>query len=203
MDAKSYEAIATGPFAPLYPFYAEWILAQAGPSAGRCLDVGCGGGHLGLAVAERSGMDLYLLDQSAEMIAIARATATVRALPGKVELLHAPVHAIPLADDAVDLVVSRGSISFWEDLPKALREIYRVLAPGGYACMGGGLGTPDMREAIMRDMQTRNPSWADHVRSVIPKHSVGYYAGALDEAAIPLGTVTRGDTGTWVEFRKK
>ena len=150
MDALSYHAVATGPFAPLYPYYAGLILAKAGIRTGCCLDLGCGGGYLGLAVAEVSGMDLYLLDKSPDMIAIARTNVAARTLPGKVEFLHAQVQSIPLPDSSVDLVTSRGSIAFWEDLPTAFREVYRVLKLGGYACMGGGLGTPEMREAILR-----------------------------------------------------
>jgi ubiquinone/menaquinone biosynthesis C-methylase UbiE len=202
MNAQSYHAIATGPFAPLYPYYAGRILAKASVSSGRCLDVGCGGGYLGLAVAEMSGLELCLLDQSAEMLAIARANAGERGLSHRINIVQGVVQAIPLADESVDLVVSRGSIPFWEELATAFREIYRVLRPGGFACVGGGLGTPEMRQAIMREMKERDPRWHGGERSGIPHHPENHYIDALQAAAIPGFTVTRGETGTWIEFRK-
>jgi len=202
MNPRSYNAIATGPFAPLYPYYAGQILANAGVSSGCCLDVGCGGGYLGLALAEMSKLDLYLLDQSAEMVAIAQANVSERGLSGRVTTIQGVVQAIPLPDQSVDLVISRGSIPFWEDLPTAFREIHRVLKPGGFACVGGGLGTPEMRKKIMREMESRDPQWHTGERFSIPHHPESHYADALQAAAIPGSTVTRGETGTWVEFRK-
>jgi len=138
INAESYHAIATGPFAPLYPFYATRILARTGVRSGSCLDVGCGGGYLGLAVSEQSGLKLFLLDESPAMLAKARENVQARALSTSVEILEGRVQVIPLPDAAVDLVVSRGSIPFWDELPTAFREIFRVLRPGGYACVGGG-----------------------------------------------------------------
>lgn len=202
MDAISYHATATGPFAPLYPYYAEQVIAKSGIRAGVCLDAGCGGGYLGLAVAERTGMDLILLDQSEEMLAIACTNSAAQAVRGWVELIHAPVQAIPLADEAVNLVVSRGSIPFWEELPRALLEIYRVLRPGGFAFLGGGLGTPEMRAAIVSQMKDRGPEWSKEGSNNIPRHPVSHYADALEAAKIPGATVSRGEDGTWIEFRK-
>jgi len=202
MNPHSYHAIATGPFAPLYPYYADQILSKAGVVSGCCLDVGCGGGYLGLAVAEMSGMDLYLLDQSSEMVAIAQANVSERGLSGKVKIMQGEVQSIPLLDWSVDLVVSRGSIPFWEDLPTAFREIYRILKPGGFACVGGGLGTPEMRKAIQREMQNLDPEWRTGKCSSIPHHPENHYEDALQAAAIPGSCVNRGEDGTWVEFRK-
>jgi ubiquinone/menaquinone biosynthesis C-methylase UbiE len=47
---------------------------------------------------------------------------------------------LPLPDRSVDLVVSRGSIFFWDDPAKGIAEVYRVLRPGGEAMIGGGRG---------------------------------------------------------------
>lgn len=202
MNAHAYHAIATGPFAPLYPYYAGRILAKVGVSSGCCLDVGCGGGYLGLAVAEMSGLELYLLDQSEEMVAIARANVCARGLSSRVSVVQGMVQAIPLADESVDLVVSRGSIPFWDELPTAFREIFRVLRPGGHACVGGGMGTAEMRRTIFAEMRTRDPGWRSGEHSRIPHHPEGCYEDALCKAGIVDFLVTRGETGNWVEFRK-
>jgi SAM-dependent methyltransferase len=42
---------------------------------------------------------------------------------------------------SVDFLVSRESIFFWDDPVKGLKEIRRVLRPGGTACIGGGAGS--------------------------------------------------------------
>jgi SAM-dependent methyltransferase len=202
IDAESYHAIATGPFAPLYPFYATRILARTGVCTGSCLDVGCGGGYLGLAVAEQSGLNLYLLDQSPAMLIKARENVLARSLSTPVEILEGRVQAIPLPDAAVDLVVSRGSIPFWDELPTAFREIFRVLRPGGHACVGGGMGTVEMRQAIFAEMRALDPDWRSGEHSRIPHHPEGYYEDALQEAGITGFVVTRGETGSWVEFQK-
>jgi ubiquinone/menaquinone biosynthesis C-methylase UbiE len=202
IDAKVYHSIATGPFAPLYPYYAGQILAKADITSGCCLDVGCGGGYLGLALAEMSGLDLYLLDQSPEMVAIAQANVSELTISSRVKIMQGDVQAIPLPEQSVDLVVSRGSIPFWEDLSTAFREIYRVLKPGGFACVGGGLGTAEMRKKILREMQSLDPDWHTGQRSNIPHHPESHYADALQAAAISGATIIRGESGTWIEFRK-
>ena len=58
------------------------------------------------------------------------------------------VHTIPLADGSVDLVISRGSIPFWKEPETALKEIYRLLSTGGKAYVGGGKGSPEIRDLI-------------------------------------------------------
>jgi hypothetical protein len=56
----------------------------------------------------------------------------------------------------MDLIVSRGSIFFWKDLPMAFKEIHCVLAPDGWAYVGGGFGSQKIKESIIREMSTRN-----------------------------------------------
>jgi SAM-dependent methyltransferase len=46
-----------------------------------------------------------------------------------------------MRDASVDLVVSRGSVFFWDDPAQGIREAHRVLRPGGWAMIGGGLGS--------------------------------------------------------------
>jgi SAM-dependent methyltransferase len=48
---------------------------------------------------------------------------------------------LPLVDNYLDLVVSRGSIFFWDDPARGIREVHRVLRPGGCAMIGGGCGS--------------------------------------------------------------
>src|SRR5690606_2059265 len=59
-----------------------------------------------------------------EMLAVARAK------PAAIEWLEGMAEALPLPDSSFDAVVSQFGFMFFEDKPKALREMMRVLKPG-------------------------------------------------------------------------
>jgi ubiquinone/menaquinone biosynthesis C-methylase UbiE len=202
VEAQSYRSIATEVFAPVYSYYANKIVARTGIRSGFCLDLGSGAGHLGLALLQIACFRLFLLDHSQEMLPTAEERSyrvTRETITG---IVLAEVQAIPLQDSCVDLAVSRGSVPFWSDLPVAFREINRVLKPGGYACILGGLGPPEMRKSIERQMHLRNPNWQKDRNRNIPHREPDQYARSLTLAGIHDFTVDRNDTGMWIEFRK-
>jgi ubiquinone/menaquinone biosynthesis C-methylase UbiE len=97
----------------------------------RCiLDVGCGTGRLLRAAALRwPNVKLIGVDPAEQMIAEAG-----RLTPNAVFKIS-PAEAIPLPYGTVDLVFSSLSFHHWSDQPKGLREISRVLCPGGRFCL--------------------------------------------------------------------
>ncbi len=102
------------------------VAAQA---LGRGLDLGCGGGHVGFAMAPHMG-DVVAYDLSDAMLtavateAAARGLANVATRQGKAETL-------PFEDATFDFVATRYSAHHWLDVPAALRQVHRVLQPGG------------------------------------------------------------------------
>ena len=112
--------------------------AQSFPFAA-VLDVGCGtGATLEAIVRAHPEVHAWGIDLSAEMIAKARerlAGADGRPA-GQVELRVADAEHVPLADDAVDLVVCVDSLHHYPDPAAALREMRRVTAPGGGLVIG-------------------------------------------------------------------
>jgi arsenite methyltransferase len=98
----------------------------------RVLDLGSGGGIDVLLSARRVGPTgfAYGVDMTAEMLDLARANAA-KAGAGNVEFLHGTIEDVPLPDGAVDVVISNCVINLSTDKPAVLREMYRVLAPGG------------------------------------------------------------------------
>ncbi|HMP75250.1 MAG TPA: ubiquinone/menaquinone biosynthesis methyltransferase [Kiritimatiellia bacterium] len=94
----------------------------------QCLDIACGTGDLTRAVARRySGARVTGLDLTPEMLERARAlTAEPR-----VDFVQGDMHALPLPDASVDLVTGGYALRNAPDLAVALREIGRVLKPGG------------------------------------------------------------------------
>ena len=69
------------------------------------------------------------IDVAPEMLAVARGKAA--ALPFPCEFATASAGALPQEDATFDTVVSASSLHRWPDVGRALREIRRVLRPGG------------------------------------------------------------------------
>ena len=96
------------------------------------LDVGCGGGRTvsKLATITTQGK-VYGIDHSDESVAATRRLNARWIRAGRVELLHGSVSHLPFSGDMFDLVTAVETHFFWPDLPADLREVWRVLKPGG------------------------------------------------------------------------
>jgi SAM-dependent methyltransferase len=108
-------------------------LAVAELRAGeKVLDLGSGGGIDVLLSARRVGETgfAYGVDMTDEMLALARANAE-KAGVRNVEFVKGTIEDVPLADGAVDVVISNCVINLSTDKPAVLAEMFRVLSPGG------------------------------------------------------------------------
>ncbi|HWR06709.1 arsenic resistance N-acetyltransferase ArsN2 [Sporomusa sp.] len=96
------------------------------------LDLGSGAGLDVLLSARRVGPcgKAYGLDMTDEMLAAARANQN-RAGITNAEFIKGHIEAIPLPDNAVDVIVSNCVINLSGDKDRVLTEAYRVLKPGG------------------------------------------------------------------------
>ncbi len=197
-NADVFLAISREVFAPIYPYYAARFLERSGIACGICLDMGCGGGALGMEVAQASACSLVMLDNAAPMLRAAIQDAEERGLAARVMTVLADVHAVPIRDGSVDLIVSRGSFIFWDDLPGAFREIRRVLAPGGWAFVGAGLGTHAMRQTICREMGKRDPRWSNGVPPPRPGTDPERHAALLRTAGIGRFSIEKEEAGHWI-----
>jgi ubiquinone/menaquinone biosynthesis C-methylase UbiE len=101
------------------------------------LELACGAGGLGLAIADRvsPGGTVLLSDVAPEMVRIAGAAAAGRAKQGgesaQVSARVIDLEQIDLPDEAFDVVVCREGLMFAVDPRRAALEIARVLRPGG------------------------------------------------------------------------
>ena len=97
------------------------------PGGRRWLDLGCGTGALCAAVASQcAAASITGIEPSEGFLRVAR-----ESLPSGVTLVQGGAAAIPLADGAVDVVVSGLVLNFIPDVAAALREVARVAARGG------------------------------------------------------------------------
>jgi SAM-dependent methyltransferase len=96
------------------------------------LDLGSGGGIDVLLSARRVGPTgrAYGLDMTDEMLDLARRNAA-EAGASNVEFLRGRIEEIPLPDASVDVVISNCVVNLSVDKPAVMREIARVLRPGG------------------------------------------------------------------------
>ncbi len=143
-------------------------MVEAG--AVRVLDVGCGTGALAAAAVERwPQVRLTGLDVSAGMLAVA--ARELAGLPAaqreRIALIQAPADALPFADAAFDLVLTSFVLQLVPRPHRALREIRRVLVPGGAVGLvtwleGGSLAADDAYADALAALGLEPPGGGGH-----------------------------------------
>jgi ubiquinone/menaquinone biosynthesis C-methylase UbiE len=98
-------------------------------AASRVLDLPCGSGASALAAA-RLGASVLAVDLSAGLLELARVKAGREGL-ANLELKLADMRATGLADESFDAVVSVHGVFFVPDRVALMRELWRLVAPGG------------------------------------------------------------------------
>ena len=93
------------------------------------LDVGTGTGHM-LQLLAKDATRAVGLDSSHSMLAVARANLERAEIRG-VDLRQGDIYSPPLANDSFDLIVCHQVLHFLDDPARAVREISRLLSPGG------------------------------------------------------------------------
>jgi ubiquinone/menaquinone biosynthesis C-methylase UbiE len=125
----------------------------------RCgLDAGCGPGQFTILIAEAAPQAKVVgIDLAPTMIELARCHAASSSALGRVHFAVADVCRLPFPDDYFDGVMSTGSIKHWLNPKIGLRELHRVLRPGGRAFIAE-MNRAASPEAIARQ-RDRLRSW--------------------------------------------
>ena len=125
------------------------------------LDVGCGAGAALCELAERCP-EAVLTGCDISPLAVETATALNEALvkSGRMKFLRCGVPDLPFGDGEFDTAFSVESLYFWPDQIAGLREIRRVLAPGGWFMT--------VLEMVGGMMNERQLAIVEHLKRVCP-----------------------------------
>jgi len=124
-----HQSLIAAMFAPLT--FALVDAAHIGPGQS-VLDVGGGSGEPSLTIAPIVGQagSVTYTDPSAGMVKAAQVEADQRGLTN-IRLHQCPANQLPFPDNSFDVAVSRLAAMFFPDPTAGLREILRVIKPGG------------------------------------------------------------------------
>jgi ubiquinone/menaquinone biosynthesis C-methylase UbiE len=188
---------------PVYPGIAKQVAEYCSTSPKHILEVGCFSGGAGLCLLEQfpSGKLTVVLEYGElertfysdwrEMLKDVHA--------GRVSLQYSELNALNLSDQSFDLVFCRGAFFFFDPEHLFLREIDRVVRPGGFAFIGGGFGsyTPsNVIDTIAKESRRLNYELRKRIMS--NESLVSALAGAGLEKRAEI--VDKG--GLWVVIRK-
>lgn len=111
----------------------DWGLSHISVKASDIiLDVGCGGGKTISKLAARATVGkVYGVDYSSESVTMAKKLNKQQIEQRRVEIREGSVSHLPFSDGIFDLVTAVETHFWWPDLPVDMREVFRVVKPGG------------------------------------------------------------------------
>lgn len=173
------------------PLAADLVAVAAPRHGERVLDVACGTGAVARLAAERVGTagTVAGVDINPGMLAVARAAAPTAVV---IDWQEASAERLPFPDESFDVALCSLGLQFFRERTAALREMRRVLVPGGRVVFNVPGPAPGvftvMEEALARHADA---AAAAFVRLVFSLHDTGEIERLLDEASFRGVAVTR------------
>lgn len=175
---------------------AQMVAAAQLTGREQVLDAGSGAGHTALAFAPHVAQ-VTSVDLATAMLAQGERLAAERGI-GNVLFRQGDVEALPFADGAFDLVVSRYSAHHWPQPARAVAEFRRLLRPGGQLLLADIVSLEDFTyDTHLQALELlRDPS---HVRDHTAAAWQGMLAAAGFQAEVIFTWALRLDFGSWVQ----
>ncbi len=130
-SAQAYDSVSRSPLFGIIRYAVLRQLKKYRPE-GILLDAGCGPGYLDMAIAARyPHIEVIGIDISREMIDLAVRNQSLSMIGRRIDYREADIEHLPFENNCADFVVSTLSIHHLAHPDQALREIARVLRPGG------------------------------------------------------------------------
>jgi SAM-dependent methyltransferase len=147
-------------------FPLEFLYYLVGDVQGKTvLDFGCGDGRESSVLASR-GARVCSLDLSPDLLRRAAERARADGFAASVQVLCGSAHAVPLPDNAVDVIVGHAVLHHL-DLELAAREVFRVLRPGGRAIFKEPIRNSRLLRAIRPLIPYRQPDISPFERPLL------------------------------------
>ncbi len=136
--APTYDEGFVEPTGYVYHRKVAQLFVDAGGSVNdRTLDIGCGTGVVGMALAELGITGVDGVDISPEMLAVAGSKRTDAGMAVYGELIEADLtQAVPISDGRYGGVVSAGTFTHGHLGPEPIAELIRLAAPGALLTLG-------------------------------------------------------------------
>lgn len=151
MEASARTRHARELFAPLGPTYDRYarllsfgqdprwrsfLVSRIPRDAARVLDVAAGTAAVAIELARAEPTRTVVgVDQSPEMLTAGRARIEGLGLSGRIELREARAESLPFGDGEFDALTFTYLLRYVDDVPATLRELARVVRPGGTVAM--------------------------------------------------------------------
>src|SRR5205085_7617031 len=114
------------------PRWRSFLVSRVPPDALRVLDVASGTAAVAIELARaHSARTVVGVDQSPEMLEAGRDRVAQAGLSERIELRDGRAEALPFADGEVDALTFTYLLRYVDDVPATLRELARVVRPGG------------------------------------------------------------------------
>ncbi|XP_037422582.1 2-methyl-6-phytyl-1,4-hydroquinone methyltransferase 2, chloroplastic-like [Triticum dicoccoides] len=127
----------------------------------KVVDVGGGTGFTTLGVVQYVDPEnVTLLDQSPHQLDKARKKKALRGI----KIMEGDAEDLPFPTDTFDRYVSAGSIEYWPDPQRGIREAYRVLSADGVACMIGPVRPTFWLSRFFADMWMLFPTEEEYIK---------------------------------------
>lgn len=145
LGASSYDQVKRFNYSDEFSFLAKPLFDRLQRTAGtraRVLDVATGTGRLPMALIDVPHFrgEIVALDISARMLREAAYKVEALDVADRIRLIHHPAVPLPFADETFDAVTMLEALEFLPDRETALREMARVLRPGGWMLVSNRIG---------------------------------------------------------------
>lgn len=118
------------------------------------LDIGCGGGATLHKLAALTTGKVYGIDYSPVSVETSKAFNKTNIESGNMEVFEASVSVLPFADDTFGGITTVESFYFWGNPEEDLKEVRRVLAPGGtFLIIADIYGKPDLDATTKQNIE--------------------------------------------------
>ncbi len=183
----------------VYPYLSRYIMDLYGHQEGDVLELGPFSGGIAKGLLSLSPeWKVVVAGEPPDLFAPLQEEIDKAHHTQKMMIKPSPLSLLVFLDQSFDLVIFRGAFFFLT--PAILREVYRVLRPGGFAILGGGYGpyTPqaligEIAEESKRLNHLLGKRWINEVE----------LTRMIQEASLEKEAEISQEGGLWVILKKK